>query len=159
MHILTSVGLLGGVASFLILAAIGMLSIEPETLRITYQAMSLLTFYLVLPLAVTSLVIGIVQSICTPWGLIRHYWVIAKLAISVLIVLILLLQLPTIQILAVHAKPQVISASDIGAQMRVIVHAFGGFVVLTAATILSVYKPRGMSAYGIRRKLPTNFGD
>ena len=159
VHILTSVGLLGSVASFLVLAVIGMLSIEPETLRTTYQAMSLLTFYVVLPMAVTSLVIGIIQSLCTPWGLIRHYWVIAKLTISVLTVLIILAQLPTIEMLAVHAKLQIISAADMGPQMRVIVHALGGFVVLLVATILSVYKPRGISAYGMRRQLPKNQND
>ena len=150
-HIVISVGLIGTVASFLFLAVFGMLSSSPETHRVTYPAMEMLAIYIILPMASASLIIGIIQSLYSPWGLIKHYWVLAKLLLSTLTVAVLLIQLETIHTLSTIAAHDALSADDMGQQMRVLVHASGGLVVLLLATVLSVYKPRGMTRYGSKQ--------
>jgi hypothetical protein len=60
------------------------------------------------PLAFGSLVTGIVQSLGTPWGLIRHYWVALKLVITAFSTVILLIYMATFrQMAGVAADPVV----------------------------------------------------
>ena len=96
----------------------------------------------------TTLVIGIVQSLGTPWGLFRYYWVIVKLVLTIIAVAVLMLQTPTIEALALAA-----SGGDLegyaGARFSMMLHAAGGAIVLLIATVLSVYKPRGLTGYGV----------
>ena len=80
MHIVSSVGMLGAVAAFLVLAMVGLSANEPAV----YSAMDLITRYALVPLAWASLLIGLLQSLATPWGLFRHYWIVAKLVLTVL---------------------------------------------------------------------------
>ena len=150
-HISVSVSLIGTVASFLFLAVIGMLTTTFEIQRITYPAMAMLAVYLILPMAIMSFVIGIIQSLYSPWGLVQHYWVLAKLFLSALTIGVLLMQLDTINTLATIASHVTLPADDMAQQMRVIVHAAGGLTVLLLATVLSVYKPRGMTRYGSKQ--------
>lgn len=45
------------------------------------------------PFSLAALLTGVVQSVGTAWGLLRHYWVIAKLLITVLATLLLLVHM------------------------------------------------------------------
>ena len=69
-HISTSVGLLGAVAGFLLLAIIGLTSGDLQLARSVYPAMDLITRLLILPLVLASLGVGVVQSLATPLGLV-----------------------------------------------------------------------------------------
>jgi hypothetical protein len=84
-HIAASVGWLGSVAAFLALAVAG-LAAGPESHRAqgAYVAMEITGWYVIAPLAFASLLTGLVQALGTTWGLFRHYWVLAKLALTVL---------------------------------------------------------------------------
>jgi len=75
LHVASSVGWLGGVACFLVLAAVGMNSGAPQTVTAAYVGMQLIGWYGPVPAALASLVAGVVQSLATEWGLFRHYWV------------------------------------------------------------------------------------
>ncbi len=134
-HVASSVGWLGAVASFLVLALAGQ---DP--------AMDLVARFVVVPLALGSLATGVVSSLGTSWGLFRHYWVVAKLALTVVATAVLLTKLPVIRLLARGAEAS-------GARLSMVVHAGGGLVVLLVATVLGIYKPRGLTPYG-RRKEP-----
>ena len=47
----------------------------------------------------------------------------------------------------------VLSATDFRAlQIQLVIHAGGGLLALLAATVLSVYKPWGMTPYGLRKQ-------
>ena len=59
-----------------------------------------IAWLIIVPLAFTSLLIGIVQSLGTAWGLLQHYWVIAKLVLTLFVTVVLLLQIKTIATLA-----------------------------------------------------------
>lgn len=92
-HVTTSVGWFGAVASFLVLALAGLNSGNAVTVRSAYVAMELTGWFIIVPLCFVSLPTGLVMSLGTPWGLFRHYWVVAKLTISVIATILLLVHM------------------------------------------------------------------
>src|SRR5829696_3094775 len=82
-HVAASVGWLGAVAAFLALAIVGLSSDDPQTVRGAYLVMEPAAKMILVPLAVASLATGLVQGLLTPWGMVRHYWVVFKLVITV----------------------------------------------------------------------------
>ena len=112
--------------------------------------MELTGWYVLIPLALGTLVTGIVQSLATPWGLFRHYWVLIKFALTVFATIILLQHMPTVSSLADVAREA--DSADLGRLGGDLLHAGGGLVVLLVITVLNVYKPRGMTRYGWRKQ-------
>lgn len=90
-HVTSSVGWLGSVAAFLVLAVVGLTGEDAQ--RGAYLAMEVTGWYVIVPLAFAALLTGLVQSLGTTWGLFRHYWVLAKLALTALATLLLLLHM------------------------------------------------------------------
>jgi hypothetical protein len=151
-HITFSVGWLGAVAGFLALAIAGLTSHDAQRVRAAYLAMELTAWYVILPFAFASLLTGIVQSLGTAWGLFRHYWVLAKLLLTVFATIILLLKMKLIGYVAGAAAETTLSGVDLRAlRIELVVHAAGGLLVLLAVTTLSVFKPWGMTGYGRRK--------
>jgi len=103
-----------------------------------------------LPMAVASLLTGIVQALGSPWVLFRHYWVVFKLLITLSATIVLLTYMETFRYMArVAADP----GADLGAVRNAspMVHASLALLVLLIATVLAVYKPRGMTPHGRRK--------
>lgn len=113
--------------------------------RAAWFAMELTGWFVIVPLAVGSLLTGIVQALGTTWGLFRHYWVLLKLLLTVLATVILLLHMPTVSFLA--GLPVEMGSAHFGGITGELLHAGGGLVVLVTTT-LSAYKPRVMTSYG-----------
>src|SRR2546426_2499354 len=148
-HVISSVGWLGAVAGFLALAVAGMTSQDVLMVRVAYLAMELTTRFVIVPFAFAGLVTGVVSSLFTRWGLLRYYWVLLKLVITILATLILLVHTQPIELLAgVAAKTAVFSAYLQSRQLLMVVASSATLVVLIVLTALSVYKPRGMTRYG-----------
>ena len=153
LHVTSSVGWLGSVAAFLALAVAGLTSRDEQTVRAMYPAMELVTRFVIVPLCFVSLATGLVQSLGTRWGLFRHYWVVAKLLLTVVATVVLLLQTGVIRYLGTAAGERALASGDLRElRASMVVHAGGGLVVLLLATVLSVYKPQGMTRYGRRRQ-------
>jgi hypothetical protein len=149
VHVVTSVGLLGSVAAFLVLAIAGLTIGDAEIVRGIYVVLDLLARLIIVPLAITALAVGLIESLGTRWGLIRHYWIIAKLVVTIVAIVVLLLQLPTIGYLAAAAAAQPLSPGDLGeGRMALVLHSGGGLLVLLIPALLSIYKPRGRTGYG-----------
>ena len=151
-HITASVGWLGAVASFLALAVVGLASSEPQTVRGAYVAAAVVTWAVIVPLCLASLLTGIVQSLGTPWGLFRHYWVGIKLVLTVGATLLLLVHTGPIDHLAgIAAAGGVLGADLRGVRVQLVVDAGLAVVVLLATTALATLKPRGSTRYGRRK--------
>jgi len=150
-HVSCSVGWLGAIAVFLALAVIGLASQQPQTARGVYLAMEPAAWSVLVPLAFASLLTGIIQSLGTSWALARHYWVLAKLLINVVTTTVLLLYLPTFTAMAAAAADPRVDLAAVRNPSPV-VHAGAAMVLLLLAAVLSVYKPRGMTRYGWRRR-------
>ena len=150
-HITTTVGWLGAVGAFLALALVGLTSQDAQTVRGAYLVMKPAAWIVLVPLAFASLLTGIVQSLGTAWGLFRHYWVLFKLLITVFATIILLIYMETFGFMAgVAADP----SADLGVVRNAspMVHAALALLVLLVATVLAVYKPRGLTRYGRRKQ-------
>jgi hypothetical protein len=151
-HITFSVGWVGAVATFLALVVVGLTSQDAQIVRTVYPAMELTARFVIVPLAFASLLSGLIQSLSTPWGLFRHYWVFVKLLLTIFATIVLLKKLPLIGY-AAHRAAQATSSADLRATaITLVVHAVGGILVLLAITILSVYKPWGLTRYGQRKQ-------
>ncbi|HWG90713.1 MAG TPA: hypothetical protein VNZ52_07680 [Candidatus Thermoplasmatota archaeon] len=152
VHVVVTVGWLGSVAAFLALALTGVLAGATEEARGAYIAMGLVTSYVIVPLAIASLVTGILQSIGTPWGLFGHYWVVVKLGITLVSTLLLLVHTHPIAILAeLAAQPGHAYGDHPNLQRQMVVDATLALIALIATTALSIYKPRGLTPYGVRK--------
>ena len=147
-HVVFSVGWLGAVAALLGLSIAGLVSSDSVIVRAGYVAMQPIAHYVLIPLGLSSFFSGIVQSLVTPWGLFRHYWVIVKLIINVLAVAVLFMYLQTLDHLAVVARAPGNPPYDPSPA----VHSAAALVGLVAATALSIYKPKGMTKYGQRHQ-------
>ncbi len=152
-HITSSVGLLGAIAGFLVLAIAGLTSPSDQMVRAVYPAMALIAWFVIVPLAFASLLIGILQSLGTPWGLFRHWWVLIKFLLTVFAIIVLMLQMEAISYVAAAALETTFSSADLrDARTSLVVHASAGLLVLLVPMVLSVYKPRGMTRYGTRKQ-------
>ncbi len=149
-HVSTSVGWLGAVVVFLALAIIGVTSPDAQTVRGVYLVMETAGWFVLLPLAVLSLVTGVIQALGTSWGLFRHYWVLFKLLTTLFATIILLTYMETFSALAnVAADPR----ADL-AMVRnpsPLIHSALAVLVLLVPMSLSIFKPRGKTRYGQNR--------
>jgi hypothetical protein len=85
--------------------------------------------------------------------LFRHYWVLFKFLLTAVATIVLLLKLGPITYLADVAAETTFSSADlIGLRTSLMVHAAGGLLLLLAVATLAVYKPRGMTRYGLREE-------
>jgi hypothetical protein len=147
-HVTSTVGWLGAAAAYLALAVGALTSQDPRMVRAAYLAMEPIAWFAIVPLALGSLLTGLVISLGTRWGLFRHHWVVAKFLLTVVALIVLLSHMPTVAFLAdVAAETE---SPDPGGLRGEILHAGGGVLVLLAATVLGVYKPRGLTRYGRR---------
>ncbi|TXS55950.1 DUF2269 family protein [Streptomyces sp. t39] len=78
IHVTASAGWLGLTLGLLALALTALSSGSPSAAEASYRSMKVFTDWLVLPIALVTLLSGLVLSLGTPWGLARHRWVVAK---------------------------------------------------------------------------------
>ncbi len=152
-HVISSIGWFGAVAAFLALAIAGMTSQDAQLLRAAYLAMQLTTWFVIVPLAFVSLLSGVVSSLGTSWGLFRYYWILLKLLITIFATIVLFVHTQPIEHLAGVAAQTTVFSADLQSQQLLMVTASGAtLMMLIVLTVLSVYKPRGMTRYGQRKQ-------
>jgi hypothetical protein len=147
-HITTSVGWLGALAGYLALDIAAATGGDVETVRAAYQGMDLSVRFVLIPLALAALFTGIVQSLATTWGLFRHYWVVVSLLLTLVATGVLLLEARTVRYLAEQAA----STADPRGLPGTLLHSVGGLAVLLTITALNMYKPKGLTRYGWRKR-------
>ena len=147
-HVTTSMGLLGGVVSFLALSIAGLAGRTD-----LYGATDIIADVVVLPLTILALALGILQSLVSPWGLFRHHWVVVKLITTVIVLGVLLLQMGGIDRLAGLTGADINEQSAMAIRSSLVLHSAAGIVPLLLATILSIFKPKGLSRYGWERRI------
>ncbi len=148
VHLTLSVGWIGAVAAYLALDIAASTSTDVQTLRAAYLGMELIAGNAIIPLALASLLTGLVMSLGTKWGLFRHYWVLISLLLTVIATVVLLVETQIISYFADIAADPTTSGDDLRALGSTLVHSVGGTVVLLVILVLNVYKPRGMTRWG-----------
>ncbi|MGH9576898.1 MAG: hypothetical protein ACRD3R_05625 [Terriglobales bacterium] len=152
-HITTSVGWLGALGVFFAHALASLISQDDQIVRAASLAMGITAWFVIAPLSLASLTTGLVQALGTAWGLFRHYWILFKPLLTAVATIVLLLKLEPISYLAhVAAQPALLGSDAIGLRTSLMVHAAGGLFILLAAAVLAVFKPAGMTRYGVRKQ-------
>jgi hypothetical protein len=150
VHLTLSVGWIGAVIAYLALGVSAVTSQNAQTVRAAWIAMELIGWYVIVPLALAALLTGVIQSLGTPWGLFRHYWVLITLVLTIISTVILLLHMPEVSSLAAVAREA--DAADLGRLGGDLLHPGVGLLVLLMIAALNVYKPRGLTPYGWRKE-------
>ncbi len=147
VHVATSVGWLGLDGALVALEVTCLGSGNPTEQAGIAAAMGVLASWVLIPVVFTSSVSGLVLALSTPWGLARHWWVLAKCAIAVALAGTgLLLMLPRLQ--------QIVAGDGAPVGMQTLVGRSAALVLLLVATGVSVAKPWGKTPYGRAVRVP-----
>jgi hypothetical protein len=149
-HLASSVGWLGAVAVFFALAVAGLTSHDAQMVRADYLVMESIAWFVIVPLCLASLVTGLVSSLGTTLGLFRHYWVLIKLVMTAPATIVLFVHMRPIGLLTHVAAERTLSNDDLGLRIQMLAAAGAALIVLLVATVVSVYKPRGLTRHGWR---------
>jgi hypothetical protein len=164
-HVTFAVGWLGADAGFLALAIAGLISQDAQIVRASYLAMELVGWFVIVPFSFAALLTGLVLALGTPWGLFRHYWILAKFLLTIGSIIGLLTHTHAMREAArrvsgttgqaLSALREHLSASTAGGhlgdvQLQLAAAAGAGLLVLLTATALGVYKPRGETPFARR---------
>jgi uncharacterized membrane protein len=152
-HVTASVGWMGAIAAFLALGVIGVAAEDAQVARGAYLVMEPAAWWILVPFAIASLITGIVISLGTTWGLFRHYWVLFKLTINVFATIVLLEYMQTFRHMAAVATDPSATLDSVR-NPSPILHSVLALLILLVATVLAIYKPRGVTAYGRRKPTP-----
>ncbi|MBL8857105.1 MAG: hypothetical protein JNL28_01190 [Planctomycetes bacterium] len=157
LHVAVSVGWLGAIGAYLALALAGLRSGDTVVVRSAYVAMEIIARFVIVPCALAATLTGIVQAAASNWGLFRHYWILAKLAVTLVATVILLAHMEAVSRMSELARTSMPGAGIMDQErLQLVLHAVGGLVVVLFATTLSIYKPWGLTPYGRRaqREVP-----
>lgn len=154
LHVAVSVSWLGLTLGLLALGITGYASDSPDMAAAAYRAMKIFGDWLVLPVALLSLVSGLVLSLGTPWGLARYRWVVIKFWLTLLTLLLSVFALrPGIN----HLAAEAVACTPAPGFPLVVAPA-----VATATyfflTALSVLKPWGPTKRGRRLRAAQSAG-
>jgi Predicted integral membrane protein (DUF2269) len=147
VHIASSVGLLGDVAAVLAVNIRAATSTDEAFARTSYELLDMFSVVFGIPLSLIALTTGIALGLGTKWGVLRHVWVTAKLMLLVSVILV--------GAIVIGPSTARMQSGDGGAETALILAAAWDVLALTAATVLSVYKPgrrRGRASAGAARR-------
>jgi ferredoxin-NADP reductase len=149
LHVGIGVGWLGISMGMLFLAIIGATADSHELQHGAYLLLSRFEILLAIPSALLTIITGVVVSLGTPWGLLKHKWVLVKLVIALAVPFLAFFEGPWIEELEARSAS---GPTESGATGVLLIGAMGLFVALLwTATILSVFKPGGRTRWGRRK--------
>lgn len=149
-HLVLSVGWIGAAVGYLCLGVTAEVTRDAELVRASWLAMDLVGWMVIVPLAVGSLITGVLMAVGTVWGLFRHYWVLFSLVLTTFATLVLVLHMPTVSSHADVARfPDASRLETLGGDVG---HPAIGLLVLLSIQVLNVFKPRGLTGYGQRKR-------
>lgn len=147
LHIIVSVGWNGVAFCQLVLASTA--AIDPDLRHPAYELMHVIDRTLNIPLALLTLITGVVLSVKTRWGLLRHWWIVVKLSITVVAVISGGAVIRTL--IVASAKHSATAAAGYPAQtVALVVCGTVMNLLFITATVLSTTKPWGRTPRGRR---------
>jgi hypothetical protein len=142
-HVLMSVGWFGIAVVVLVGAVAAMTTGDASLTRALHRFLELAP-WVSIPAGVLAAATGVVLSLGTRYGLVRFWWVVIKIAITVAVVV------TDAVVIERMAQQAVVTGSSPGPLRD---GAIAHVVVLVLATVLSVFKPFGRTPRGQRRSV------
>lgn len=149
VHLVASVGWIGAALAYLALGLAAQTG-DAATVRAAWTAMDVVGWRAIVPLALGALVSGVALAAGTPWGLLRHYWVVFSLVLTAFATAVLLLHMPGVSATARLARQA--GAARLETLGGDLPHAGIGLLLLIGVHVLNLYKPRGLTPYGWRKQ-------
>jgi hypothetical protein len=120
-----------------------LLTADPAVAALCYQAMPLL-FWPILVSGLASLATGVVLGVGTHHGLVRHWWVLVKLVLNVVLTALVLVLLGPAMDDAAHAGRRLAAGLPVDVDLSSLVFPpIVSGTSLVVATVLAVYRPWG----------------
>lgn len=148
LHVGVSVGWLGLSLAMAALAIAGSVADDHAVRHGAYELMHVFDLGIVIPSVVLTVISGLVVSLGTPWGLVRHRWVVLKLVISLVIPITAAGQKTWIEQLQERTRDPAGQPGGLGLALTVTTICY--MALLWVAVVLSVYKPGGRTRWGHR---------
>ncbi|MBE1530268.1 hypothetical protein [Actinomadura algeriensis] len=152
LHVGVSVGWLGLAVAMATLAVAGATAEQHAVRHGAYVLMHVFDLAIVIPSVALAIITGLVVSLGTKWGLVRHWWVLLKFVISLVIPVIATVQSGWIERLEHRTADPAGDPGDLGLVL------VGCMLVYTAllwtAVVLSVVKPGGRTPWARNRPRP-----
>ncbi|MFF9568551.1 DUF2269 domain-containing protein [Streptomyces sp. NPDC014685] len=149
-HVSISVSWLGLTVGLLTLGITAFLTEEPATARAATFAMKVFGDWLVVPVALLSLISGLVLALGTPWGLARHRWVWTKFWLTLI----------TTALSVFSLRPGIDEAAARGTvDIDLVVAPSVATATYLFITALSVLKPWGPTRRGRRQRPAARTGE
>ncbi|HEY7060597.1 MAG TPA: hypothetical protein VII06_03900 [Chloroflexota bacterium] len=154
-HVMVSVGWLGAVFAKVVLGLAALTHAAPAVAAALFVAMGAVNVAYP-PLAIGTIVSGVVLSLGTKWGLLHHYWVATKLVLTVGVIAtaVQLTDRLTRQAVPAGLADAATSLSMPAAPTLLLALAVVHLLMLGAATVLSIYKPWGKTWWARRQAAP-----
>ncbi|MGH8794716.1 MAG: PDR/VanB family oxidoreductase [Stackebrandtia sp.] len=154
-HVVASGSWVGIAVVIVAMSVAAMTASEIETAKVAYELMAVFDMTLLPWANFAATLSGIALGLTTKWGLIRYYWVAAKLTISIAILIaafaFLHSALESAAEQAAHLAETGGSVAQIDGAVDVVFWGFGvAMLNLVAAMLLSLYKPGGKTRRGRR---------
>jgi hypothetical protein len=136
LHVVTAVGWLGVDFVMLTFGIAGLAGADPD---LVYPAQSLIGRVLFAPLSVLVWLVAVGAALLTPWGLLKHWWVVVKLLLTTVMLMLVLTLL----------YPGLVQAGELAGDLprpdriNLVVAPAVSTTLLLVATVLSTYKPWG----------------
>ena len=152
LHIIAAVSWLGLTFADVTLAITAMASENPEVRHAMFRALGTIADILLIPVAWTAFLTGLLLALGTQWGLLRHKWVLTKFCLTVLTVALTTFSLvPGLKGMRdeVNATPAgelvQLETSDVTALISA---GIISTTIYTTCVVLSVFKPWGRTKRG-----------
>lgn len=162
VHVACAVSWLGLTIGNVTMALTALTTDDPELQHAMFRALNVIGGTLLLPISLLTFLTGLLQAFTTPWGLLKHKWVLTKfLLTSVAVILTPFSLLPGLrENVAIVEATQPGQLADIGADGWNGLLSSGGvsLTLYTTCLVLSILKPWGRTKRG-RRALAERRGD
>lgn len=144
VHISSSVGLLGSTAGVLVAATWAATRDDERAAHAMYDLIGVLPFALGIPLSFIALLSGLALGLLSRWGVLRHWWVTAKLALLLCTLLLgAFLSGPSIE----SAHDATGNGGDDGARWVLVASVALQVALVLTANVLAVFKPGGRTPW------------
>ena len=152
VHLTGSVGWLGAVTAYVALDLMVATSDNGQHVRAAWIGMGSIVSFVIVPLALGSVLTGLLMALGTKWGLFRHWWVLISFVLTVVATVVLLSEARLVSSIAGLAADPGTPDEVLLTSPPTLLHSIGGLVVLLTVQILNVYKPQGVTPYGWRKQ-------
>jgi hypothetical protein len=152
LHVMASVGWLGVTFADLALGVTVLTTDRPEIQHAMFRALGVIADVVLIPIAWSAFLTGLLLALGTKWGLVRYKWVLTKFLLTTLVVTLTTFSLtPGLKERrdAVEAAPpDQLTPLGFGDEMGMISAGIISTSIYTTCVLLSVFKPWGRTPWG-----------